>query len=85
MPNVKTAISLDADLLKRVNDAAANLQVSRNRLLVQVVEGFIQGVESQRFLKNLNVAYDAPLSKEEEKVEHHIREKRRSLWQESAW
>ena len=60
MSSVKTAISLDAALLERVNAVAENLNVSRSRLFVRAVEEFIQGLENKNLLKSLNAAYGSP-------------------------
>ena len=48
MSSVKTAISLDADLL-RVNAVAENLNVSRSRLFVRAVEEFNRGLKTKTF------------------------------------
>jgi|TARA_B100001971_G_scaffold172204_1_gene164767 metal-responsive CopG/Arc/MetJ family transcriptional regulator len=47
MSSVKTAISLDADLLERVNAVAENLNVSRSRLFVRAVEEFNRGLKTK--------------------------------------
>ena len=85
MASVKTAISLDANLLERVNAVAADLKMSRSRLFVQAVEEFIQGIENQNLLRHLNAAYDHPPDEEEERLAHHLRTKQRSLLRENVW
>ena len=85
MSSVKTAISLDADLLERGNAVAENLNVSRSRLFVRAVEEFIQGLENKNLLKSLNAAYGSPPDEEEERFAHHVRTKQRDQLQENVW
>lgn len=69
MPTVKTAISLDQNLFKKVNDFAEDLHVSRSRLFVLAIEDFIKKKENQILLEKLNTVYsDSP--DEEERIKH---------------
>lgn len=85
MSSVKTAISLDADLLERVNVAAENLKVSRSRLFVRAVEEFMQRLENKNLLKSLNAAYGRSPDEEEEQLAHHVRTKQRDQLRENVW
>ena len=54
MPAVKTAISLDEALLKRVDQLASELHVPRSRLLARAAEELVERHESRQMLSRLN-------------------------------
>lgn len=65
MPNVKTAISLEAPLLRRIDTMAAELEIPRSRLLARAAEELIGRWENAKLLDELNRAHaDGPSSKE---------------------
>lgn len=47
-PSVKTAISLQEDLFKKVNMLTSELHVSRSKLFVMAVQDFIKKEENKR-------------------------------------
>lgn len=57
MASVKTAISLDADLLERIDAAARESSVPRSRLLAQAAEEYLRRRENERLLERLNSVY----------------------------
>lgn len=76
MANVKTAISLDKELLTEVNRVAEELHISRSRLFALAAEEFIARWENQELLHRINDAYaDVPTPEDEVLLEsmstHH--------------
>lgn len=57
MANVKTAISLDKDLLTQVNRVAEELHISRSHLFALAAEEFIARRANQELLRHINDAY----------------------------
>jgi predicted transcriptional regulator len=57
MPTVKTAISLQESLFKRVDQLARELDIPRSHVFVLAVEEFIQRYENRKLLKTINEAY----------------------------
>ncbi|MBW2049426.1 MAG: ribbon-helix-helix protein, CopG family [Deltaproteobacteria bacterium] len=59
--SVKTAISLQEDLFKKVNRLASDLHVSRSKLFVLAVQEYIKKEESKKLLNQINSAFsDTP-------------------------
>ncbi len=66
MSYVKTAISLQEDLLLKIDELARELDVSRSRLFALAAEEFLQRHHNQKLLEALDAAYeDAPDPEEE--------------------
>ena len=65
MPSVKTAISLEAPLLRRIDATAAELDLPRSRLLSLAADEFITRHENAKLLEDLNRAHaDGPTPEE---------------------
>ncbi|MDO9585923.1 MAG: ribbon-helix-helix domain-containing protein, partial [Syntrophales bacterium] len=58
MPGVKTAISLDEELLIKVNRLANDLHVSRSKVFTLAVQDYLKIQENQSLLAQLNEAYE---------------------------
>jgi metal-responsive CopG/Arc/MetJ family transcriptional regulator len=76
MTTVKTAISLEEPLLRRVDGLAREMNISRSRLFALAVESFIEQQQTQALLEALNAAYnDKPTPDEAENFrrmrQHH--------------
>ena len=71
--SVKTAISMQGELLQEVNRVAAELKVSRSRLFVLAVQGFIKKQESQKMLNQINDAFSYGPDAEEKIVQSGMR------------
>jgi metal-responsive CopG/Arc/MetJ family transcriptional regulator len=56
--NVKTAVSLDADLFEQAETAARELKVSRSRLFALAVEEFLRRRENQRLIDAIDATCD---------------------------
>ena len=83
--NVKTAISLQEDLFKKVNILASELHVSRSKLFVMAVQDFIKKEESKNLLNKINHAFsDAPNS-DEIAVQNKMRVKHAKNIKSESW
>lgn len=81
---VKTAVSLDEELLERIDRVAEELRLPRSRLLARAAEEFLAEHENRKLLEQLNQAYsDAPAPEEEELLRGHRRRHRRRV--EGSW
>lgn len=58
MPNIKTAISLEQNLFKQVDELACTLKISRSRVFALAVEDYLLRQENRRLLEEINAAYD---------------------------
>lgn len=56
MATVKTAVSLDASLLKQLDAAATELEMPRSRLLALAAERFLRKYQNAKLLEELNRA-----------------------------
>ena len=64
--NVKTAISLDESLFKKVTGLARELKVSRSRLFAMALEEFLNDRENEALLASIDAAHGEAPSKEEQ-------------------
>jgi metal-responsive CopG/Arc/MetJ family transcriptional regulator len=72
MAVVKTAISINEPLFHKLEELAAELGMSRSRLLALALEEFLERYENLRVLEALNAAYDDDQQDEElELVKRH--------------
>ena len=58
MAYVKTAISLQENLLQKIDSLARELDMSRSRLFALAAEEFLQRYQNQQLLETINAAYD---------------------------
>lgn len=79
MPTVKTAISLDQELLDRIDEVARELAVPRSRLLAEAATQFLERRDDARLLAALNAAYGAAPSAEERTLELAHRQAHRRM------
>ena len=54
---IKTAISLEKDLLHRTQALAGHLRLTRSRVVALALEDFIRRNESKRMFEQLNAVY----------------------------
>ena len=65
MANIKTAISIDEPLFKKVNELAHEMDISRSHLFSLAAQEFIQRHKSHQLFNAINAAYsDLPDSNE---------------------
>ena len=85
MPGVKTAISLDEELFKKVNKLAHKLHVSRSRVFTIAVQDLLHKQENKALLAQLNDAYSDHPNDEERKISKSIRDKHRKIVGNEPW
>ncbi len=73
MTHIKTAISLQKDLLEQVENLAREMKVSRSRLFVLAIEAYIRRQQNEQLLADINQAYpDTPETAEDMERIHHL-------------
>jgi len=65
MSVIRTAISLQADLLHQVNEIAAEQSLSRSRLIVNALQEYIERYKNRRLFDMINAAYEDDDQEEE--------------------
>ena len=85
MPGVKTAISLDEELLVKVNRLADNLHVSRSKVFTLAVQDYLKKQENQSLLAQLNEAYEDFPSEEERGILKSMRVKHSNIIEQETW
>jgi len=85
MPGVKTAISLDENLFKKVNEVAHELHVSRSKIFTLAVLDFLKKQENKTFLAQLNEAYEDQPTKEENKILKSMRKSHKKMSEQERW
>ena len=84
MASVKTAISLQQSLFEQVDALAQELEISRSRLFVLAVEGFIRRYQNRQLLEAINEAYADLPDPEEQALRDKMRQQHR-LMVEGQW
>lgn len=79
MTTVKTAVSLDASLIQRIDDLAKELELPRSRLIARAAEDFLQRWETRRLLIELNRAHTDEPTDEEVELRRRMREMHREV------
>lgn len=85
MPGVKTAISLDENLLNQVNQLANDLHVSRSKLFSLAVKDYLKKQEGKKILAQLNAAYGDSPSKEEAAITKAMHRKQHKIVGQESW
>ena len=85
MPGVKTAISLDEELLIKVSRLADDLHVSRSKVFTLAVQDYLKKQENQSFLAQLNEAYEDFPSEEERGISKCMRIKHNNIIEQESW
>lgn len=85
MPGVKTAISIDENLFKKVNEIAHDLHVSRSRVFTLAMLDFLKKQENISLLAQLNEAYEDQPTEEENKILISMRKSRRKMNEQEQW
>jgi len=57
MYSIKTAISLDSELYKKIEELSKKLKIPKSRIFSQAVEYFIDKNENLELLKKINESY----------------------------
>ena len=85
MPGVKTAISLDEELLIKVNRLADNLHVSRSKVFTLAVREYLKKQENQSLLAQLNEVYEDFPSEEEREISKSMRITHNKIIEQEPW
>ncbi len=85
MPGVKTAISLDEELLLKVNRLANDLHVSRSKVFTLAVQVYLKIQENQSLLAQLNEAYEDSPGEEESEISKSMRIKHSKIIEQESW
>lgn len=85
MTKVKTAISIDEDLLEKTASIAEELDIPRSQVVSMALEEYVQRYRNKQLLDQINEAYaDAPDSDETGTMEI-IRSHRRKPGDHEEW
>ena len=61
MSTIKTAISIDEELYKKVQDLSSSLNIPKSRIFSQAVEYFIDKKNNLELLKKINDSYSSEI------------------------
>lgn len=73
MPSVKTAISLPEKLFEQAEALAREMKIPRSRLYTLAMGEFLHRRETQRFMEQMNAAWEVGLDEEEQQTLEAIR------------
>ena len=85
MARVKTAISLDEELLIKVNRLSNELHVSRSKVFALAVQDYLKKQENQSLLAQLNEAYEDFPGEEERKISKSMQIKHNQMVEQESW
>ena len=85
MGSIKTAISLDENLLKRIDELSKEMQISRSRLFTLAMDDYLKKQENQALLARLNQAYADQPSEEEETLMQSMKDKHSRMVDQESW
>ena len=85
MPSVKTAISLDKELLMSVDRLASDLHISRSKVFALAVQNFLKIRENQSLLEQLNKAHEDFPDKEEKAISKAMCTKYGKIVEHESW
>jgi metal-responsive CopG/Arc/MetJ family transcriptional regulator len=83
--SVKTAISMQEDLFRKVNEIAKELNVSRSKLFVLAVQDFIKKQESQKLLSQINNAFSDYPDSDEQTIQDGMQRKHIDNLGDGSW
>ena len=85
MGSIKTAISLDENLLKHVDKLSEEMQISRSRLFTLAMNEYLKKQENQALLARLNQAYADGHSEEEGMLMQSMKDKHSRMIDQESW
>ena len=85
MSTIKTAISMDEALYKHVEKARKRMKVSRSKFCTEAIRRFIENLENQRMLDQLNAVYGKGPDEETRQVVEVSNAEMRRLIDEGKW
>lgn len=85
MATVKTAISLQESLYKRLEEMAEEMSVTRSHLYSLALEEFVRRQHYQQLLCQIDAAYDDGLDETEQAILQTARNHQRRLQEHEEW
>ncbi len=85
MAGVKTAISVEKKLFDRVDNTAAEMNISRSRLFSLAMEDYLKKLENIKLLEDLNAVYETSPSYSEEKIAQAMKQKQKRTLSLDPW
>lgn len=85
MTTTKAAISLDEELLRRVDAVAAELHEPRSRVLARAAEEYLRRRENRRLLERLDRAYADEVAEPSEPAKKKLRRARHRELVKGEW
>lgn len=85
MPKVKTAISIDVELLEETDSIAEGMDIPRSRLVALALEDYIRRFRNKQLLHRINDAYRDELDADEAGTNEIIRSHRRKPGGIEGW
>ncbi len=85
MPTTKTAISLDGDLLRRVDAVAHELHEPRSRILARAAEEYLRRLENRQILERLDRALGEEVAEPHESEQKELRRARHRELVKGEW
>ena len=85
MGSIKTAISLDEDLLKRIDELSKERQISRSRLFTLAMKDYLKKQENQALLAQLNQAYAGEPEEKEGMLMQSMKAKYGRMIDQESW
>ncbi len=85
MTKVKTAISIDNDLLEETDMMARELQIPRSQMVSLALEDYLRKYHNRRLLRQINEAYAGQADAEEVQTMEIIRSHRRRSGDRDEW
>jgi metal-responsive CopG/Arc/MetJ family transcriptional regulator len=85
MSKVKTAISIENQLLDQTNDLAKELDISRSQVFALAIEKFIQQHRNKKLLAQINNVYAEELDSEDMENMEIMRSHQRKIMEHDEW
>ena len=85
MATVKTAISIDKKLFKKVEQLAKDLRLSRSQVFAQAVEYMIEHDGNLDLIRRINKAWADGLDEDEKQMMEEIRSRRARWFKDNPW
>jgi len=83
--SVKTAISIEENLLKKANELAKQMHTSRSKLFSIALLDFIKKNENQKLFETINKAYDSDMEKEDIEITMAMKKKLNKNMANDLW
>ena len=84
MSNIKTAVSLQAELFEQAEQIAREMNISRSRLYTLALEEFVSRQHNRKLLEQLNAEYGDGLDDDEQLILKKMRPIQKRL-AENEW